>query len=357
MIEPMLSVIALFSLGYFLMYFVADKIRMKTNTNRTYYFKTDITIYMLAMMFVSAVSVYFLTPNFSDILIFLPFYKVIIPFLCAGLIYGVFLMEMKRFFEISIVLCSVICGFVLIDPSVLMFGNYIPPYLEILCYSLVTALIALGGKVLTGIHGLFSLYALMIETGLILLGFVGGLPLVIVFWAAVCFGIWAVVFQFNMYDENLHLNEGSVVSFMFLFACIFLISVNELSFSSVFILAIYPITELLWAVFCMCFLRNESPDLYMYTAFYQTYLKGVNATVLQNLLLKLLLMNVLFALVQLYAPNIFTFPILTIVFDFWMLSKLHASDSQEISLREAGKKIAEDMKEQINAIKNINKKD
>ncbi len=329
MIASILIVTVLFAAGYFLMYVASDKIRTLTSTDMTYHFKTDVTIYTFLMMFISFLGSYLIGKNFSDAVAVLSFWKVMVPFVATFVIYGLFLMEMNRLFMMATVLFSFICGFIFIEPSSLMFQNVIPSYLEISGYCLIASVIALSGKVLKGVHGLFPLYFLMFMVGLALLAFMGGLPIYFAYFACFCCGLWVVVYQFNMYDENLHLSEGTAVSMMFLIGSLFLMAINELSFSSVFILSVYPITELLWALFGICFLKDGSPDLYMYTSFYQTYLKGVNALTLQNLLFKLLLINILFALVQLYAPNIYTFPILTFVFNFWMMSKFHSGDDKK----------------------------
>lgn len=357
MVGPILSVMLLFSLGYFGMFGIAGKIRAKTSIDFVYHFKTDVTIYLLVMMFIGALGVYFLIPDFSDYLVPMSVWKIVVPFLCAGLIYGSFLFGIKYLPLAVVVFSSFICGFLLVDSSSLVFEDVLSPFWEIFCLSVVAMFISLTGFVLIGIHGLLSLYVLMILTGIILISFVGGLPLYFALTAAFFAGIWAVIYQNNKYNENLRLNVGSALSVTFLVGCLFLCAVNELSFSSIFILAAYPLVEFVWAVVGICFLKNESPDFYMYTAFYNAYMKDVDVITLYTLLFKLLMMNILFALVQLYASNMFTIPVLTLVFNFWMLSKFYHSEESEMSFKEAGQKLIEDVKEQMEILKNKNKKD
>ncbi len=330
MVASILTVTVFFAVGYFLMFLLSDKIRTLTSTDMTYHFKTDVTIYVFLMMFISFSGSYLIGRNFFDAVAPLPFWKVMVPFIAASVIYGLFLMEMNKIFMMAVVLFSFICGFILIEPSSLMFKDVIPGFVEISGYCLIASVIALSGKVLKGVHGLFSLYLLMFMAGLALLAFMGGLPIYFAYFACFCCGLWVVAFQVNMYDENLHFNEGSAVLMMFLIGSFFLMAVNELTLSSVFFLSACPSAELIWAIVGMCFLNNRSPDLYTYTPFYKKYLEGVNAVILQNLLFKLLVMNILFSLVQLYAPNVFTFLFLTMVFNFWMFSKLHTSKEQEV---------------------------
>ena len=323
-----------------------------------YHFKTDPFVYIFVLLFLATCAVFYFSPNIDDNIIKQDFVAITLPFLFSGLIYALYLLDLKKTFLLSVIALSMLMSFLYIDESALILKDFVPKEIEIACIGFVFAFACFGALALSGVAGVFSTTLSMSLLGLILLFFSGGLPLRIAFLAAAWLGLWSAIWQINNRYTVLPINAGAMVASMFLFCSAFFITgVNELSGTSVLILLCYPIIELFWALFQKYVRRSKAPLLCMDSVNFLVSEKGLPSDALHVAIAKLGLVNVFLSTFQLFASNAFTIPFLAFLISSWLLYKLNNFDQQEVTIKQTNKQFVQDVKESIKALKKHSQKD
>lgn len=357
MLWPFSICFCLFVLTYILTLLLNRFLNDKGSIFSKYSLKKDSYLYILLMFAIGLISVVYFVPDMHDAVIPIKTHQIVLCILFSALIYLFFLLETTWLLNLGIFFFSILSCFLFLNPASLILTNLIPWQAEILIFGVVFALITLSSKVLIGLPGIFSTYMSTVCVSLIFIAFAGGIPFYIAFIAALMVGVWLAALQVNFYDFNFKINEGIVLSSTFLLCSLFLIGINELAAPSMLILAVYPIAESLISLMREYILKQRQTNLYQNSVYFKTFQKGVPIEALHTLLLKLGIINGGFALFQLYAPNVFTLPLIAFVINLWLLGKLSQSDKGDVSLKETNAQMIQNIKQEIQEIKQGLKKD
>jgi len=354
---PIAFMLSMFFFGYVLTLFVGKFLSFKNDALESYQFTKDPYIYIFLILLTGFVFVGFFAADFKDLIVPFRFIWLLASFLFAGVIYFLFLLGIDKLVNLGVILLSFVGAFGFVDRSSALDLIPVAPWLTIAGIAIIMSMITLSARVLIGLPGIFAMVMVMLSLGLILIACAGGVPFYLGLMAAVMFGVFACVFQFNKWERQLKINEGAVISFMFLFCMLLLQGVNELAASSMFILTIYVLLELLWSSFFYYLLRSREPHLFYDTVYFSIFERGVLLSSVYTVVFKLCAINIVFALFQLYAQNAFTLPCLGLVINFWLLSKVFYADNETKSIKEINKNFVEDVKKEIVEIKQHLKKD
>ena len=345
-------------LGYLLTLLIGDVLNIKNDVPTAYLIKKDPYVYIFLLLFVAFCGICFFTPDFKDTILPVNPLWLITSFLFAALIYVLFLIEADKLLDFGVFFFAVLNTFLFADHQALTDLAPVPWQLSALGIGLIIGLITLGARVLAGLTGVFSLVLSLLSFGLFLIAAAGGIPLYLGLMAATMLGVFACIFQFNRWGMRLKINEGVIMSAVFLFCMLLLAGTNELAGPSVFILCFYILAELLWSLCNQYILRRKENDLYFNSVYFHAFEKGLELGTVHVLILKICVINIVLAIFELYAQNAFTLPILAFVINFWFLSKMYNAGQEQQSFKEINKNFVENLKSEIKDIKQtFNKKD
>lgn len=340
-----------FLASYMLTFLVSNILTVKSEAAHSYRFFKDPFVYIFLILLISFAAIAFFASDLKDTIT--PFSPWWLPasFVFAGLIYLLFLLETEILLDIGVFVFAVLSVFLFADKNALADLAPMPWELSALAIGLTAGLITLGSKVLSGITGIFALMITTLSFGLFLISCVGGIPAYLGLMALSMCGIFICMFRFNGWQLQLQINDGAMMSITFLFCMLLLCGTNEFAGPSMLILPIYIITELFWSLFFQYILRKKEPDLYFNTAYFAAFEKGVDIAVIYTLILKICIINIVLAIFQLYAQNAFTLPLITLMIDFWLLTKINNIGQEEKSIKEVHQDFVENIKDEIKDIK------
>lgn len=348
----------IFLLSYVLTRFIGHLLSIQDDAFIPYQFKKDPYIYIFLMFAMLICAVYFLPPYFKDAIYPPHFIWLGTSFVFAGLIYFLFLLETDKLLDVSIVIFSILSTFLFADKSALADLAPVPWWLFALGVGLTVSLITLGSRVLAGLTGVFSLVMSMLTFGLFLVACFGGIPIYLGLMSMAMFGAFVCIFQFNAFQLHLKINEGAMMSATFLVCMLLLGGVNELAGPSMLILPLYIIAELLWSLCAQYILRRKETDLCFNAVYWSAFQKSANIGLIYTIILKICIINIVLSCFQLYAQNAFTLPLLALIINFWLLSKLNVAGQEESTLKDINNNFVENIKTEIDDIKqHFGKKD
>lgn len=298
---------------------------------------------------------YLLFPSREDFISSVNFGNILIPLLCLGAIYGLpFLPRFAKFGEIITAAAVILCTFLL--PEDFLFLNGLAPFwLDRILIIVFWTIFSSFYYILNGIDGIISIQTVTIGAGLSLLALFGGTPFLFGL-ISLTFTMFAVALMiFNWYPAKLTLNKNSCRALGFLCAWLLLLNGGEGNISCGIIFAIYYLVELCEAVIKKLSLREQYANLTHNTNYYQANISGLSPHNIAVFLLKLLVVLVILGNFQLYAPNAFSIPILSFVVSAWFLTRLRDWQNPTPTIKELNKNLVEDIKQNIEDIKNLGK--
>ena len=348
----------IFLLSYTLTRFISHLLSIQDDVSIPYQFKKDPYIYIFLILAVLFGAVYFLNPYFKDAVCPPHLIWLGTSFVFAGLIYLLFLLETDKLLDTCVVIFSILSTFLFADKSALADLAPVPWWLSALGVGLTVSLITLGSRVLAGLTGVFSLVMSMLSLGLFLTSCFGGTPSYLGLMAIAMFGAFACIFQFNAFRLHLKINEGAMMSVTFLFCMLLLSGVNEFAGPSMLILPLYIIAELLWSLCAQYILRRKETDLCFNAIYWSAFQKTTDIGLVYTIIFKICIINIVLSCFQLYAQNAFTLPLLALIINFWLLSKLNVAGQEESTLKDINTDFVENIKTEIGDIKqHLGKKD
>ncbi len=361
MLWPLTYCIILFLLTYMLTTFGAKHFSLWNATDPVYTLKHDPFIYIFALMLTGTFLIYFLVaPDFGDSLSPLGATQLITTAFLPSVLYFCLLYlfrEKQPIYTSALIFLGALACASTINFQYSPLNNILPIPLQVLCVAFFITCISLSSKLLIGLPSIFSLFICSFLLGITVLSLLGGLPILYALCAAFYLGTWAAVYQSNKFEKNIQLNAQSV-SITTLFLCaLFAHSIGEFSAPSVMILTFYPLSELFCALFITYILRKKENDLYLNTAYIHGYKRGFDLPILQSLVFKLGVLNIILSAFQLHSVNAFTLPIIAIVLNLWLISKLYLTEIETPSLKQAGQEIYQNIKQDLKTIKKNIKKD
>lgn len=328
MLPQLLICLALFLVTYALTTFGAKYFAAWNTTDTEYSIKHDPFIYIFLTTLIGTLLIYWFTPDLTDSVSPLKDIQVILPFLVSGLFYERYISvnsDRWLFTVLTVFVCALFCSSSInLEASPL--NAVIPVAFQIIGIALLITLITLSSSLLIGLPSIFSLFISTSLLGIIILSFLGALPILFALFAGFSLGIWFAVYQSNRFERNIQLNTYALMSTTLLMCSLFSHAISEFSGPSVLILTFYPLSELICALFVTYILNKKETDLYLNTSYISAYQKDTPMPVLQTLLLKISVLNITLAAFQVYSVNSFTLPIIALLLNLWLLSKLYNID-------------------------------
>lgn len=314
-----------------------------------YDIKKDVWIYMWGLTFAGVCLLSHFMPDFNDTIISLKAKSIIIPFALSALIYVIFLLETDWLLYLSIGVSSAVMSYIIPEDAVLF--NNLPMYTEKIIVFLFIFWVTFFAKILNGMSAVFAIFVLTILGGVCLISFIGGLPLGFGLICSYIAGLWLGFLRYNWYPSEIYLNDGACTSAGFLIACLFLYCSFEYATGSMLILLAYLFTEILWVTIREYILRIKEPDFYINTSYYVSYTKDISAHAILMALVKIGMINVIFAGFQVYAPNIFSLPLFALIADLWLINMLFHASEEKLSFKQTNQAVINEVKNNLKTIK------
>jgi UDP-N-acetylmuramyl pentapeptide phosphotransferase/UDP-N-acetylglucosamine-1-phosphate transferase len=307
-------------------------------------FGLDIWVGMWLFLCIGWLGVHFLLPDNQDVLTPLGNLQIVAWFLFAAAIYAFDLIDNDILTRCTV---SVLSGLVvLLFPSESeIFGQGYPFWVDRALGAAMMILLTYALPLLNGISTILSLQMLAFSLGGVIISVLGGLP---IYWGLMCafaFGLWAAYLQANVYAEQLPLSSSACLSIGFLFGCLSLEGCAELAAPSLWILWAYPMAEFLWMFVSRYLLRQRESEFYENCGYWSLLSKGVEPAALLLGISKILLINLLLAFFQLYAPNPYSLPMFALVADLWFLYTMHRVSSPSKTFREINGELIQTIKD------------
>lgn len=322
-----------------------------------YSFKHDSWIMMFLITALGFMAIELFSPDYADFIVKFGLMNVAVWFLAAAMIYVVFLLEVDSWTALTLFLAAVAVT-AMLPTDCFVFGGILPFWIDRAVAVVMIMLFAFGFSLLNGIDGILPIQAFGSALGLAGLGFIGGIPVVLGFMGAYFAGVWFGYLNFNFYPSKIRINDGAALCGGFIFACLFLQSAAELAGSSILILAMFVLVDIIWLVVNRYLLNHRTQSLYENTGYWAVYLRGIDISLIEFGVAKILIINVVLALFQLYASNEFSLPIFAFIINVWFLHVMYrAGYNENLTLKEINREFIKNIKDGLTELIGTSRKD
>jgi len=336
----LLTILVLGIIGFCLMRIVLQLIPA---TGSSYSFRKDMWVYMTLLSAAGIIGIYYFSPDYADSLIGLSPKTMALVLFLSFLIYFAFLLETSWLFYAVTAAASLGTTFLWPD-SALAFEGFLPPLADHLSAALLLFIFTVSVKLLNGVPGIFSIFAITICGGAALIAAIGGMPLILGFIGAYWAGLW--LGHLNVCD-HVRLNNGICASMGFLLGWILLSGCVELAGSSMLVLSMFLFAEICWALWHRFIFNDKKIDLSENTAYGMAYEKGLTEAAIRISVGKIGIVNTIFAGFQLFASNFYSVPIFVFLANIWLLNILSNVGLNDYSLQETNRQLIKSVKSGI----------
>jgi UDP-N-acetylmuramyl pentapeptide phosphotransferase/UDP-N-acetylglucosamine-1-phosphate transferase len=179
---------------------------------------------------------------------------------------------------------------------------------------------------------------LAILLSIFVLSYFGILPQVLAVVAMAYFGVIIAFIFFSWPPEKLILSQGAYSALGFILACLMFNASVEYAESSMFIAASYLITETLVFLYNRFILGIKKYWGFMNTSYFNISKEGEYTNEVISGIGKIMLVNIVLSVAQIYCPSRIAFPVFSIFTNFWFLSILSgdARPIQFLSITQIG---------------------
>lgn len=298
------------------------------------------------------VLLYFFSPDFSDFIHEIGFSNILVPLTCTGIIYVSSLSDRSAKYTLATILPACAVSAFFLPENALIFEGELPFWLDRAAIIAVWFLFSAMYYILDGIDGVQPVQTGTICTGIIILAVLGATPFLYGLFAAVILAATVAYAVFNWYPARLNMNQASSQALGFMLGWMLFANAAEGASSSSLILIMFFIIELAGAVIKKITLRDKFADLTTDTVYYQANVSGLSPHHICTFLIKLQIIFIILSAFQIYAPNAYSLPLLALVIGIWFLSKLKNWQTPNKTIRELNRDFMEDIRQNIEDLKN-----
>lgn len=298
---------------------------------------------------------YVLTPIANDFIFEINIFSVLIPLILGGGIYLCSLFQKTAKLTPAAIFIAVAVSVFLLPPEFLLFKGYLPFWLDRIVIIIFWSLFSNFYYILNGIDGLAASNTFSITMGFIVFGLLDAIPLYYALAALCLTAVSGSFLIFNWYPSRLNFTADSCKVLGFILGWLLIFSSTEGLAPCNFILITFFILELLQALIKKISLRDRYNSLTANTTYYQANISGLSPTEICTFVLKFQILFIIFACFQLYTPNSYSLPFLSLIVGTWFLSKLKNWQTPNKGLHELNKDFMEDIRQNIEDIKNLGK--
>lgn len=316
-------------------------------------------LYIFFLNCLGAIGAYFLTDN-KDFITTTNLFRLVLPLICAVVIYSVSWFLGGKAEAISVVLSVALCVLMQSpEGKFVPFGlnEYVFKFLVIVFFSVF----CLGYKVLNVLPHTIVIISATMLLGVSLLSGIGGAPVYLALVSSMLLGALTAYMGVNLNRVKIEFDEKSCTILAFLICNIFMLDMGELSFSSCVIFTMVFWAELAVALYNKFFV-NKSGSLVENSHFYAAAQELTLSTLMSNVF-KLGLITTFFGWFQLFSINQYSLPIVTFFVILWLNTSMGANLMQPPkSLKEINLEFVADIKKNLKETKETisqitNKKD
>ncbi len=299
--------------------------------------------------------IYLLVPTENDFINNISFAAVIIPMILAGIVYVFSLFQKTAKFTSLALLAAVAVSTFLLPEEFLLFKGNLPFWLDRLAIIAVWFIFSNFFYILNGIDGFLGSAAICVSGAFIVLGLLDAMPFFFTLTALCLTTVTAAFLIFNWFPSRLSFTTGSCRVLGFILGWLLTFTSSEGLAPCNLILITVFVLELLQAAFKKISLRDRYNSLTVNTTYYQANISGLSPSQVCIFLFKLQTIFIILACFQLYMPNAYSLPALSLILGAWFLTKLKNWQTPDRSLSELNKDIIEDLRRNIDDIKKLGK--
>ena len=346
------GLIALFLTTYIVFGQIVRLLNSALQTKTVYEVKFDIVFYILAVLASACFGLYYTLPDLKDSIAALGTTNLVLPFFFALLLYLVSLFDEKKILAITTLILSEAAVFILVLPDALPYSHFIHPISGLSLLGVFLALSVYAMMLLSTLPFVFYTFLSSALLGLILIFYAGGLPYMTALLATVFISVFLCLTQMSAAGKAIFIRRGGFVALSFLFLVVFSnISINELCAPSFAILIGFAWCEMILACIVKYILKRSLQTLDTQTICALVYEKGLPDTAIMAAVFKILALDILLSLFELYAPNALTLPLLSLIMNIWLLTKLYHFDEPTPTIKEANHELMNGIKSELKKVK------
>jgi len=317
-----------------------------------YEVKYDIVFYILAILAAVCLCLFYALPDFKDSVAMLGITNIVLPFFFAFVLYLVSLFDERKILAGVTLGLSETAVFMLICPDALPYANLIHPILSLSLLGVLLALSVYAMMLLSTLPFVFYTFLSGALLGLILMFYGGGLPYMTALLATAFISLFLFLTQMSAAGKPVFIRRGGYIALSFLFLVVFAsISINELCAPSFVTLIGFAWCEMVLAFVVKYIIKRSSQTLDTQTICALVYEKGLPETAIMSAVFKILALDILLSLFELYAPNALTLPLLSLIMNVWLLTKLYHFDETSPTIKQANRELVEGIKSELKKVK------
>ncbi len=283
-----------------------------------YVFKLDPFWYIWSVMLFGAIGVYIFFPEQSDMIKNYGVFDILLPFIFSAIIYFTYILGIKGITSIVILLLSICMCFM--QPETFCVIEGIPYWADRLIVALIMFVISRGLGLLNGLGAISSMQFISVMIVSIVLAHLGAAPQLLAMIAVAYLGTMLAFTFFSCPPEKLILTIGGFSAIGFIMACFMLNMAIEYSEISMMIAVAYLLTEVGIALYNRFILNERYEQNFLYTSYYKISNDGEHENHVVYGVFKILIINTVFALMQVAASERIALLIFSIAINIWMLS-------------------------------------
>jgi UDP-N-acetylmuramyl pentapeptide phosphotransferase/UDP-N-acetylglucosamine-1-phosphate transferase len=329
------SAIALFSC-FFVAYFLLNKIDSDLIPPE-YEVGIDPFWSIWGTMLLGGIIAFHFYPVNFDMVFDYSYITFIFPVIFALLIYLCYLFELDLASNIFIFIGGLIASY-MAPSDFILFPKLQYVFLDKLAIATIILVISKGFTLLNGLPAVSSIQCLTILLSIFALAYIGVLPQVLAVVAMAYFGVILAFTFFSWPPEKLILSQGAYSALGFIIACLMFNASVEYAESSMFVAASYLITEILVFMYNRFILGIRKSWNFMHTSYFKLSNEGKYTEEVINGLCRIMIVNIVLAVAQIYCPSRVAFPVFSIFTNFWFISILsgEAKPLQFLSITRLG---------------------
>ena len=311
----------------------------------------DAFLPILLVSFIAFALLFYFTETAYDQIFPLTWTDLALSFSSAIAIYIVSLFKKSTRFTLPVLVGTILLCTAILPNDFTLFQNHLPFWGDRFCIVLFWILFAWCFRFMNGIDGIATLQASSFTCGLLILTFLGGLPLLYGNFAAALLGSLTSLLIYNWYPAKILLKDSACISLGFLLGWLTILTAREGTASCSLIYATYYILEIIWAIGSKLVANNGS--LTANTLYYRVNISGLSPAEVGQNITKLLTVLLVLGSFQVYAPNNYSLPLAAALVTLWFMNKLNNWQEPQQSLKDINHEVIQDIKDNVENIKKI----
>lgn len=235
-------------------------------------------------------------------------------------------------------------GSMMFPSSAVFISDSLPFWADRLIMISFWTIYALSFQILTKVEGLSGNHLLTIFSGITILPFVNGAPILLGAISTCGLAVFAAWQIYNTYPAKLNINTSSSNALGFILAWFCLKTSSEGALSCSLVLNSLFFYEIAIAVLRKISLKEQYRNITLNTDFYQAGLEGLSPPDIVGATFKISVLLIVFSVFAVFAPNPYSIPLFTLLISMWFAYRLKNWQEKVLPIKELPKTIMNDLK-------------